>query len=1018
MNLTNFSVKNYQFTLVVFIMVAVVGLVTMFTMPRAEDPQINPPTYPIVVVYPGTSPQDMEEMVVKPIENKIYELENIDRIVTSIEDGLAVIRVEFKYGVDVDNKYQEVIREVNALRSSLPEDILKIDIRKVDPSDVNILQVALISENASYKDLKSEAEDLKEQLEKVINLKKIKISGVPNEELRIDLKIDKLAELKIPLNYVLGSIQSEAINIPGGSINASTNTFNIKTSGKFKDINDLANTIIFQGNGQVVLLKDVASIGFRNEQETHITRLNDYRCVLIHAAQKVGGNIQTTQDQYEPIINSFQNSLPSNIKLIKHFDQADNVQLRLSGLGIDFLIAILLVLFTLAPLGLRASMVVMIAIPLSLALGLVGLNLFGISLNQLSIVGLVVSLGLLVDDSIVVVENIERWLRDGFSPRDAAIKATKQITLAVLGCTATLVISFLPLIFLPGGPGEFVRGLPLAVISSVIASMLVSLTVVPFLASRVLKVHHDSSGNIFLRLMKQVISATYSKLIKKALAKPILTLLISFGLFSASAMLFPLIGFKLFPTSEKPIFLINIKMPLQTSLQESNRITRMVEDSLRGYKEIEYFTSNVGKGNPQIYYNVPQQEEKFDFAQIFIQLSSDEKPKVKEALIQKLRDQFALFPFAKVEIKDFEQGPPIEAPISIRIFGDHLDSLRKLSFVAENILRSNKGTIYVTNELNTLKTDIKVNIQKDKARSLGIFTSEIDKTIRLSVAGLQLGTYTNSEGDDFNIVVNAPKDKQATLQVLKSIFINNANGIAVPLNQIATIEFETSPTSINHFNKNRFVKITSYNKKGVLANDVLAEVIPQLNQMKLPKGYYYKLSGEAESEGDAFGGGFVTVIILTVFLFIAVLILQFKTFKGILIVLSVIPLGVIGGVTMLWLSGNPMSFIAIIGFIGLAGIEVKNSILLVDFTNQLRAEGEDLQVAIEKAGELRFLPVVLTSLTAIGGLIPLAISTNPIISPLALVLIGGLITSTLLSRIVTPVMYKLIPPSIQQTSNS
>ena len=1018
MNLTNFSVKNYQFTLVVFIMVAVVGLVTMFTMPRAEDPQINPPTFPIVVVYPGTSPQDMEEMVVKPIENKIYELENIDRIVTSIEDGLAVIRVEFKYGVDVDNKYQEVIREVNALRSSLPDNILKIDIRKVDPSDVNILQVALISENASYKDLKSEAEDLKEQLEKVINLKKIKISGVPSEELRIDLKIDKLAELKIPLNYVLGSIQSEAINIPGGSINASTNTFNIKTSGKFKDINDLANTIIFQGNGQVVLLKDVASIGFRNEQETHITRLNGYRCVLIHAAQKVGGNIQTTQDQYEPIINSFQNSLPSNIKLIKHFDQADNVQLRLSGLGIDFLIAILLVLFTLAPLGLRASMVVMIAIPLSLALGLVGLNLFGISLNQLSIVGLVVSLGLLVDDSIVVVENIERWLRDGFSPRDAAIKATKQITLAVLGCTATLVISFLPLIFLPGGPGEFVRGLPLAVISSVIASMLVSLTVVPFLASRVLKVHHDSSGNIFLRLMKQVISATYSKLIKKALAKPILTLLISFGLFSASAMLFPLIGFKLFPTSEKPIFLINIKMPLQTSLQESNRITRMVEDSLRGYEEIEYFTSNVGKGNPQIYYNVPQQEEKFDFAQIFIQLSSDEKPKVKEALIQKLRDQFALFPFAKVEVKDFEQGPPIEAPISIRIFGDHLDSLRKLSFVAENILRSNKGTIYVTNELNTLKTDIKVNIQKDKARSLGIFTSEIDKTIRLSVAGLQLGIYTNSEGDDFNIVVNAPKDKQATLQVLKSIFINNANGIAVPLNQIATIEFETSPTSINHFNKNRFVKITSYTKKGVLANDVLAEVIPQLNQMKLPKGYYYKLSGEAESEGDAFGGGFVTVIILTVFLFIAVLILQFKTFKGILIVLSVIPLGVIGGVTMLWLSGNPMSFIAIIGFIGLAGIEVKNSILLVDFTNQLRAEGEDLQVAIEKAGELRFLPVVLTSLTAIGGLIPLAISTNPIISPLALVLIGGLITSTLLSRIVTPVMYKLIPPSIQQTSNS
>jgi multidrug efflux pump subunit AcrB len=236
MNLTNFSVKNYQFTLVVFVMVAVVGLVTMFTMPRAEYPQINPPTYPIVVIYPGTSPQDMEELVVKPIENKINELENIDKIVTSIEDGLAIIRVEFKYGVNVDNKYQEVIREVNALRTELPEDILSIDIRKVDPSDVNILQIALISENASYADLNKQADELKSQLEKVVDLKKVKVSGVTDEEIRIDLQLDKLSKLKIPLNVVLGSIQSEAVNIPGGSITAGNKTFNIKISHLYDNL--------------------------------------------------------------------------------------------------------------------------------------------------------------------------------------------------------------------------------------------------------------------------------------------------------------------------------------------------------------------------------------------------------------------------------------------------------------------------------------------------------------------------------------------------------------------------------------------------------------------------------------------------------------------------------------------------------------------------------------------------------------------------------------------------------------
>jgi len=1018
MNLTNFSVKNYQFTLVVFLMVAVVGLVTMFSMPRAEDPQINPPTYPIVVVYPGTSPQDMEELVVKPIENKLYELENIDKIVSSIEDGLAVIKVDFKYGVNIDNKYQEVVREINVLRTELPEDILSIDIRKIDPSDVNILQVALISENASFAALNEQAEALKSELERVTDLKKVRISGLPEEELRIDLKLDKLAALQIPLNVVLGSIQSEAINIPGGNITAEHKTFNVKTSGKFTSLEDVASTVVFNQNGKIIYLKDLAEIGFRNEAEKHITRLNGHRCVLVHAAQKVGSNISNTQERYLPILTAFQKSLPSNISLVKHFDQAENVALRLSGLGIDFLIAIILVLFTLAPLGMRASLVVMIAIPLSLALGLVGLNAFGISLNQLSIVGLVVSLGLLVDDSIVVVENIERWLREGYSKRDAAIKATKQITLAVIGCTATLVISFLPLIFLPAGPGEFVRGLPLAVITSVVASMIVSLTVVPFLGSRVLKEHHNPEGNLFLRLLKRAIGATYSKLMKKALQKPILTLLISFSLFGASLILFPVIGFKLFPASEKPIFLINIKMPLQTSLQEGNRITKMVEDSLRKHSVIEYFTSNVGKGNPQIYYNVPQQEEKADFAQVFIQLDKAAKPSVKTKLIDELRAQFDGFPYAKIEVKDFEQGPPIEAPISIRVMGDNLDTLRKLSFEVENILRSSQGAIYVNNELNTLKTDIKININKEKARTLGVFTADIDKTIRLAVAGFNMGTYTNDNGDDFSIVVNAPKGKFADLETLNNLFVNNAVGTAIPLSQLATIDFETSPTSINHFNKNRFVKITSATQKGVLANDVLKEVVPKLEAMNMPASYSYKLSGEAESEGDAFGGGFVTVIILTVFLFIAVLILQFKTFKGILIVLSVIPLGVIGGVTMLWLSGNPMSFIAIIGFIGLAGIEVKNSILLVDFTNQLREEGVELNKAIEQAGDLRFLPVVLTSLTAIGGLIPLAINPNPQISPLALVLIGGLISSTILSRIVTPVMYKLIPPAIEQKENS
>ncbi len=1013
MNLTQFSVKNYPFTLVLFVMVAVVGLTTLLTMPRAEDPQINPPTYIVAVVYPGTGPQDMEELVVKPIEDKIYELENIDEILTTIEDGLAVFQIEFKYGEDIDGKYQEVVREVNSLRSALPSDIFSIDISRVDPSDVNILQVALVSENASYRDLRRHAEMLKERLEKVSQLKKVKVSGAPDEIIRVDVQVDKLAGLNIPLNAVIGSMQSEALNVPGGRLSAGNKTFNVKTSGKYNGVDDIANTVVFNSNGKIVYLRDVAEVSFRNDEERHITRLNGNRCVLVNAAQKTGENISVTQEKYIRVLRDFEAELPANIAMRAHFDQADNVALRLSGLGIDFMLAIALVLITLLPIGTRASLVVMLAIPLSLALGLVGLNALGYSLNQLSIVGLVLALGLLVDDSIVVVENIERWLREGHSKKAAAIKATRQITSAVLGFTATLVIAFLPLLFLPGPAGEFIRSLPMAVILSVLASMIVSLTLVPFIASRFLKEHQNSQGNIFLRVLKTAISKTYAPFMAWALRNPAKTLVGAFALFALSLSLFPAIGFKLFPTSEKPIFMVNVQMPLQTALERSNEITRMVEDSLSRHQGIKYYTANVGKGNPVIYYNVRQQGEKFDFAQVFVQMDQRAQPAEKQALIRALRNQFTDFPYAKVEVLDFEQGPPVEAPISIRLLGDNLETLRDLSFQVENVLKSHPGAIYINNELNTLKTDLKVNIDREKARTLGVFTADIDRTVRLAVAGLPVGTYTDSDGDDYTIMLGAPKNGVATLAAFDNLFVNNAQGAPIALAQLASLDFETSATSINHRNKTRFVKVTAFTKDGVLANDVLADVVPQLERIGLPAGYGFQLSGEAENEDDAFGGNFLTVILLTVFLFIAVLILQFKTFKGILIVLSVIPLGMIGGVSMLWLSGNPMSFVAIIGFIGLAGIEIKNSILLVDFTNQLRQEGVGLNEAIAQASEIRFLPVVLTALTAIGGFTPLALNSNPLIAPLALVLIGGLFSSTLLSRIVTPVMYKLMPPTLE-----
>jgi multidrug efflux pump subunit AcrB len=1013
MKISEYAVKNYQFTMVIFLMIVVLGVTTIMNMPRSEDPELNAPQFPIVVVYPGTSPKDMEELVAEPLERVISGLENIKRIKTSISDGVVVLFVEYKYESDVSEKYQELVREVNSLRGELPRDIASIEVRKVVPSDVNVVQIAMISENASQEKLKKYAEDLQDELEKIKALKKVEIHGLPKRIVRVDLQLEKMAQIRLPLDAVLGSVQSEIANIPGGSVDAGNKSFNIKTSGNYSDLEGVKNTVVYSANGKNILLADVANVYFDYDEEKHITRLNGYRSVFITAAQKSGENISKTQKAYDPVIEKFKEKLPANIDLIHHFDQADNVNQRLGVLGKDFILAILLVAITLLPLGQRAALIVMISIPLSLAIGIVLLNLLGFNLNQLSIVGLVVALGLLVDDSIVVVENIERWMREGHSRLEATIKATKQIGLAVVGCTATLIIAFMPLVFLPEGPGDFIRSLPMGVITSVFASMLVSLTIIPFLSSRMLKEHHGHpDGNIFMRSLKKVIHGSYSKLLDKALDKPIITVIVAGVIFFGSLQLFPVIGFSLFPASEKPQFMIEITTPLQSNLKYTNTIASEIEQELKNHPEIEYFATNVGKGNPRVYYNVIPENERTDYAQIFIQLYQDTPADRKLAIIETLRSKWSSYPSAKVEVKNFEQGPPIVAPVEVRLFGENLDTLRTIASQVESLLEQTEGTMYIDNPVVHLKSDIRVAINKEKAQMLGVSTVNIDRTVRLAIAGFNAGKFSDANGDDFEIVLTKNKAQHPTLDALENLYVNNNQGRAIPLKQLATLQLESSPLSIRHLDKIRTISVTSFVQKGFLSDNIANDVIEKMNTIKLPEGYSYSMGGELESRNESFGG-FLSVIIVTIFLFVAVLILEFKTFKSTLIVLSVIPLGIVGAVVALLVTGNSLSFVAIIGLIALAGIEVKNTILLVDFTNQLREQGKSLEEAIREAGEVRFLPIILTSLTAIGGLMPIALSTNPLVAPLAIVLIGGLISSTLLSRVVTPVVYKLMPPRIE-----
>lgn len=1017
MSLIKYPIRNYQFTLIMVLMIMVVAVSSILTMPRAEDPDMKAVSFPIIVIHPGTNPKDMEQLIVKPLETRFYSLDNVKNIKTSISNSVASFFVEFEYGEGYDEKYQELVRELNAARPSLPDNIYSMEVMKIDPTNVSVVQMALISESASLSKMKELSDKLKQELEKVKALKNVEVSGLADQQVRIDIDQAKLAELKIPLNRVIQAVQTENQNIPAGSIKAGTQTYSVKTSGNYQAIEDISNTIISSNGGKNIMLREVANVYPTFASASHKTRLNGFHCLLINAAQKEGMNISDTQKEYLAVLAKFKESLPKDVDLQLNFDQAENVNKRLSGLGIDFAIAITLVLITLLPLGIRASAVVMIAIPLSLGLGVIAMNSFGYSLNQLSIVGFVVALGLVVDDSIVVVENIERWMREGYSRFEASIKGTEQIALAVVGCTVTLVIAFMPLVFMPEMAGEFIRSMPIAVISSVVGSMLIALLVVPFLASKLLKPHEHEGGNAILRGMQNIIHKSYGVFLDKALKHPGRTTLIALAIFLGSLALIPVVGFSLFPPSEKPQFMIHINTTLQANIQQTDSITKQIEAQLKQIPSVKYFTSNVGKGNPRVYYNMQQGSEDQAYADIFVQLHEDVKYKQKLALIESLREKWTPYLDAKIEVRDFEQGVPVISPVEVRIFGENLDTLQALSYRVEELLKNTAGSEYVNNPIKNNKTDIKVDINKEKAMALGVPTSSIDQTIRIALAGYSVGTYTdpNSDDNEYDILVTVPRGKEADLSTLEQVFVDNVAGTSIPLSQLASFSFEVSPANIYHQDKIRMVAVNSFVAKGFGNDEVINDVIKQMDEFPFPAGYSYEMGGEVESREMAFGG-FGTIIMITVFMFIAVLILEFKTFKSTLIVLSVIPLGIVGAVLALLVTGNTLSFVATIGIVALAGIEVKNTILLVDFTNQLRREGVELNEAIEKAGELRFLPIILTSLTAIGGLLPIAWSSNPLISPLAIVMIGGLISSTLLSRVVTPVVYKLIPPKIDVES--
>ena len=1017
MRLLEFPIRNRQFTLVVFAMLLALGVGSWFGIPKGEDPPLDFPTFTIVSAYPGASPEDIERLVVRKVEERLDELENVNRIESRIVDGVATTTIEFEFDQDADGKYDEVVREMNALRPDLPADLARFTVEKATTLDVAIAQIALVSRTMPYHELDRLAEDLTDRLSALPGVRTAERWGVPDRRVDVSVDLGRLARLGLPPGLVLQAIGGESVDLPAGAVEAGRRRLDVRTSGSYETLDQVRRTVVRTAGGQLVRVGDVADVAWGYADSTYRARYNGTRAVFITVTQGEDEVVQRVRDRVWSALGAFEQELPPSVTLARGFDQARNVSHRLGHLGKDFMIAIGLVLVTLLPLGLRAAGIVMVSIPLSLAMGITLLGLTGFTVNQLSIVGAVIALGLLVDDSIVVVENITRFVREGRSRFEAAVEATKQIGVAVVGATATLVLAFLPLLLLPGGPGMYIRSLPVAVIYTVVASLFVSLTIIPWLASFVLEPHggdeRDGGGgdNRVLRAFDRAIHATYAPVLDRALRHPVRTLVAAGVFVVASAALVPVVGFSLFPKAETPQFYVNVTAPEGASIEATDRAAHFAERVIGRRPEVRSIFTSVGHDNPRVYYNVVPRRDDPTVGQLFVLLDRYE-PKRTPALLDNLRSELAAYPAAKLELREFENGPPIDAPIALRIVGPDLDTLRSLAARVEGVLEATPGAQFVNNPVRLQRTDLRVAIDRGKAGLLGIPTVEIDRTLRLGLAGVEAGVLREASGDERPVVVRLAGYVRPTPAALDRIYLASSTGRLTPLRQVADVRFEAAVPEIQRVDREREVTVTSFVKSGYNTARVTRSALASLDSLSLPQGYRIEAAGEVESREESFGG-IGRAVIVAVFLILAILVLEFRTFRSMWIVASVIPLGMMGGVLALFLSGNTLSFTSMIGFVALIGIEIKTSILLVDFTNQLRERGVGLEEAIRKAGEVRFLPIVLTTLTAVGGLTPLAVQGEALYAPLAWVIIGGLISSTILARIVTPVMYRLLAPALK-----
>jgi len=1000
MKIPEFSVNRKVTTIMLAMILVVLGILAFMRLGLDFFPDLEFPTVSVITTYSGASSEDIENAITRPLEQVVNSVSGVKKVDSITSEGLSMIMVEFEWGTNLDFAGQDVRDQIGLFSEYLPEDAAEPLVVKFNISQMPIIFWGITSKMPTYELMELVEDEVAMRLERIGGVAAAQVFSTDVREILVDIDKAALESRLLSLDQIIMALRAENINLPAGYIVERHSELLVRTLGEFKKLDDIRNIVVGATQiGQPIYLKDVADVKDTMKESRYVARIQGEKGVYMLISKRSGANTVITTKEVKKELAKIKETLPSDVKFFVAMDQSDMIQQVIRRTGNNALVGgILAILFIFIFLrNWRPTITIGLAIPLSVITTFIAFYAAGYTLNLLTMGGLALGIGMLVDNAVVVIENIFRHLEEGKNRIEAAKKGASEVGMA-------------------GITGKMTRSLALAIAFSLIASLFVALTVIPLVASLLFKVDNKQqvAGDKPRKIRFEKARNFYRRTLHKALKRRGLVLTAAVVLFLLSFVLLPFIGTEFMPATDRDMLLIKLKMPVGTSLEETNRVLSMAEDVMFNDTAVETVFAQAGS---QAAENAQDSASSFNPSGpheglLWVSLVSQEERTLSDLeILENIRHKLPKLKDVKFESIDMSQAMMggAQAPIEIKVFGKDIEQLKVIADNIKDRIQDVEGLRDVTHTFAEGKPEYQISIDRERSSRFGLTVGQVANAVQVSSLG-KVATRYREENEEIDVRVRFQKKYRDNIDDIRNIPIMTPANTVIRLDQVAEISKGEGPIQITRENQTRIVSVTA-NIAGRDLGSVMSDIIKRTAPMEktLPIGYFIEYGGQYEEMQKAFII-MIGVFALAILLVYMIMASQFESFKHPFVIMFTIPLSLIGVVLALLISGWPISLVAMIGFVMLGGIAVNNGIVMVDYINQLKRKGIEIKEAILQACTVRLRPVLITALTTIMGMVPMAVSTSAgseMRAPMAITVIGGLIATTFLTLFVIPIVYSL-----------